>query len=348
MKPFRELTHRGRTRRYRVLAKKALTAFGITDAELRFIRDSGNITFRVIPSTSVPFEIGSRRFYRNHCILRLHQPGYQTTGAIKSELEWLAALCKDTDLGVPEPIRTLNDELTVVVESPGVPYPYRCSLLRWVTGRMLTKGLRPHHMRALGRLIAGLHTHTASWQFPEGFTRPRYDWNGLFGDNDFVKVPANQVWSQIPGKYSQSFESVTSQVREAMDAFGQDSDAFGLIHADIGVGANTLFGGGEARAIDFDDCAFGYWMFDLGVAMSDMRKEDAYPIYRDAVLAGYREIRELPEEQTDHLELFIATWHAFEVYWATASGILFPDHREGYGRWVERAAGDMMRYFDDC
>lgn len=343
MKPFEELTRRGRVRRYRQLARVALAAYGLSEARLRFIRDAGNVTFRVDASSQSPFEPGSERTFRNHCVLRIHESGYQTPEAITSELEWLAALRRDTDLAVPEPVRTLDGELSVEIQIPGIPEPRRCSLLRWMKGRMHAQGLRPSHLRALGRLTAGLHEHAAHWQPPPGFTRPRYDWDGLFGDNDFVKAPADEVWAQIPKPYYEPFERVTSQVRQVMDELGQGRDAFGLIHADIGIGANVLFESGEARAIDFDDCAFGYWMYDIGVALSEVRGEEAFPWYRDALLDGYTEIRSLPEEQWVHLDLFIATWHAFEMFWATSGAILFPGSRQAYDRWVERAAGDLMR-----
>lgn len=343
MKPFEELTRRGRVRRYRQLAQAALAEYGILNARLVFIRDAGNITFRVDPLDQTRFKDESECYYRNHCVLRIHEPGYQTDVAITSELEWLCALRRDTNLAVPEPVRTLDGELSVAVQVSGVPERRRCSLLRWMKGRMLTKGLRPRHFRATGRLMAGLHQHAAHWQLPAGFTRPRYDWNGLFGDNDFIKVPFGDVWTSIPKDYYESFEIVTTAVRQVMDKFGQGAEAFGLIHADIGIGANILFEAGEARAIDFDDCTFGYWMFDFGVALSEVYTEKAFPEFRDAMLEGYTEFRPMPEEQWVHLDLFIAAWHAFEMYWATAGAIRFPGSSQAYYRWVARAAQDMMR-----
>jgi Ser/Thr protein kinase RdoA (MazF antagonist) len=343
MKPFEELTRLGRVRRYHQLAHAALAAYGISNASLKFIRDSGNVTFRVIPVDDEYFLATKECCFRNHLVLRLHEPGYQSDAAIQSELEWLSALCCDTDLSVPEPQRTLDNSLSVEVQIPGIPQPRRCSLLRWVTGRMVKNGIRSSHYRALGSLIAQLHEHSSNWQLPAGFTRPRYDWDGLFGDNDFANVVARQAWAQIPSKYTKPFEAVVYQVIDVMAELGQDGDAFGLIHADIGIGANVLFGSHplEARPIDFDDCAFGYWMFDIGVALSEVRQTIAFHRYRDALFDGYTKVRPLPLEHWMHLELFIATWHAFEVFWAAASAVKFPQYRQAYERWIERAAEDM-------
>lgn len=344
MKPFHELTRRGRARRYRQLARLALAAYGLEDAGLTFIRDAGNVTFRVAPASPPPFATGPvGRWFRDHCVLRLHEPGYQTAEAITSELAWLDALGRDTDLAVPLPLRTLAGALSMEVEVPGIPQPRRCSLLRWVTGRMLVRNVRPHHLQALGRLMGGLHQHAASWTPPVGFGRPRYDWAGLFGDNDFVKAPAAEVRACLAQHHREPFERVTGELRQVMETLGQGRDAFGLIHADIGIGANVLFGGGEARAIDFDDCAFGYWLFDIGVALSELRADEDYARYRDALRRGYAEVYTLPEAHWAHLDLFIAAWHAFEMYWAASGAVRFPEHRPGYGRWVDRAAGDLVR-----
>jgi Ser/Thr protein kinase RdoA (MazF antagonist) len=111
------------------MAQASLADYGIVDVRLMFIRDAGNVTFRVDPlGRTTLFEDESTRYYRDHCVLRIHEPGYQTDEAITSEIEWLSALCSDTDLAVPQPVRTLDGELSVKIQVPGVPEPRRCSL----------------------------------------------------------------------------------------------------------------------------------------------------------------------------------------------------------------------------
>ena len=50
---------------------------------------------------------------------------------------------------------------------------------------------------------------------------------------------------------------------------------FGLIHADLHLD-NTLFADGEARLIDFDDCGFGYRIYDVAVALWELRHRRDY------------------------------------------------------------------------
>jgi len=65
------------------------------------------------------------------------------------------------------------------------------------------------------------------------------------------------------------------------------SDVYGLIHADLGVGANVLFWHGQPRPIDFDGSGFGYWMYDVAVALAHLAGSTEYYRYRDALLEGY-------------------------------------------------------------
>ena len=322
MKAYEDLTPLGKMRRTGRIARAALEAYGLSEGRLRLIVDTGNITYRVKAVDHYPVE-GS--LYVDGCYsLRLHQPGYQNEGAVDSELEWLYAL-SEAGLPVPQPLATNEGELSVEVSVPGVPVARRCSLLRWVKGRMAAKLVRPWHMKAIGRLIAQLQNHASSWRPPPGFVRRHYDRNGLWGDDTGTGYTADEVWPRIPRRYFEAFQEVTTRVEQVMEDWGKGLDVYGLIHADLGTEANVLFHRGEARAIDFDDGGYGYWVYDLAVPLVDLEGDDALPIFRDALLEGYSEIRSIPEEQLEKLELFQAAFRALEVFWGTACTIHNPD-----------------------
>ena len=347
MKPFEELTYHGKLRRLRQVACAALDAYGLAEAQFKFITNTGNSIFRVYAPNPAPVKVAHDLFFDNQYVLRIHQPGYQTAEEITSELEWLSALRRDAELPVPEPVPTVNGELLVKVAAPGVPGVRNCSLLRWMKGRMLTKSVLPHHFRAVGRLMAQLNEHAVQWQPPRGFTRRHWDWDGLFGDTAGFGVPAQVLWAEIPESDFEPLETVTRHVRQVMDELGKGKDVYGLIHSDLAVQDNMLFRGGEARAIDFDDCGYGYWMYDIAVTLSDWQEDDSWPTIRDAVIGGYREIRSLPEEQLAYLDQFMAARHGTIMMWATGFAHLFPKYRDGAYRWREGAARHVRRYVNN-
>ena len=84
---------------YESIAKAALNQYGLVDEQIQFLGHSENITFYV--------EAPAEKF-----LLRIHQsisPSqdniWKQPDIIKSELLWLAALSKDINVTVQEPIQ---------------------------------------------------------------------------------------------------------------------------------------------------------------------------------------------------------------------------------------------------
>ena len=151
-------------------------------------------------------------------------------------------------------------------------------------------------------------------------------------------MPSSEAWLLLPPGYAEPFEAVSRKVKQVMDTWGKGPDVYGLIHADIGMGANVLFWDGEARLIDFDDSGFGYYIFDLSIVLEDSQDHQIRPQFRDALLDGYTRARSLPEDQIRNLDLFLA---AYAVYWSLYAAEVVqyhPEHRQ-------EITGRMSRYF---
>ena len=58
------------------------------------------------------------------------------------------------------------------------------------------------------------------------------------------------------------------------------------------------------RAIDFDDCGWGHFAYDLTVVLSELRERPDYAALRAGLLRGYRAVRPLPAEHVRYLEVF--------------------------------------------
>jgi Ser/Thr protein kinase RdoA (MazF antagonist) len=328
----------------RQLARAALDAYGLSDARFRLLRQAGNTLFRVVEASPALVKSAGGLFAEGHYLLRIHHPGYQPADAIALELEWLAALRRDADAPVPEPVPTLQSRLMTEAGVPGIPGRRNCSLLRWLKGRFIRTGIEPRHLRAQGRLMAQLHGHASQWRPPPGLTKRSYDWDGLFRDDSGAGIPAREAWPLLPRSSIKPFGIVAQKVRHVVDAWGKGPDVYGLIHADLGVDANVLFCGGEARAIDFDDSGFGYWVYDLAVSLEHCQEDAAFDRFRDALLDGYAEGRCLPEGCPEHLELFLAAFHVYWSLWAVALIHLNPKYREELRNRMERAARLVRRY----
>jgi Ser/Thr protein kinase RdoA (MazF antagonist) len=342
MKPYDELTRLGQLRRIRQLAKVALDGYGLGRARLTFLQYTANITYRVDVPGRVPPPGGPGPYAANRYLLRVlitnHLEG------VKGEMTWLAALRREAGLPVPEPVPTLDGELVTRIATDGVPQGRLVSLMRWIDGQRITNGFHPHHFRAWGRMVARLHTFSAGWQPPDGFERPNWDWEGQLGGRHF-RTPVEDLVASMPQHLQEPFQTVSGDVRQVMDALGSGPDAYGLIHADM-YPENVLFKAGKAYPIDFEDCGFGYWLWDLAVALCLWPWTEEWRWRRDAFLAGYAQVRTLPGSQLQHLDLFMAAQYATMVLWASLFIRNDPAREAEHEAWRAGDGEKLLRYFE--
>jgi Ser/Thr protein kinase RdoA (MazF antagonist) len=92
------------------------------------------------------------------------------------------------------------------------------------------------------------------------------------------------------------------------------------MHADTHKG-NMLYHDGKIRLIDFSFCAFGHFMFDLGICFSDM-KESLHRVF----LESYQNLRTLPDDHQRLIEgFFVGSMVGTFSYWVAnlqAQGML--------------------------
>ena len=188
---------------------------------------------------------------------------------------------------------------------------------------------RPVHLRRLGEAMALLHHQADGWTPPAGFVRIRWDHETFFGDvMIYGETSAAGCWALLPSEVRARFESVASRMSDVMDRW----DDVGLVHADLHLG-NALFHRGNVKLIDFDDCGTGPRLYELAVALWELRDEEGYETFRDALLEGYRTQREIDPA---HLDDFIAVRQiAFDLWYTGMAQVnpAFAARLERIHRW---------------
>jgi Ser/Thr protein kinase RdoA (MazF antagonist) len=188
-------------------------------------------------------------------------------------------------------------------------------LFRWVYGRFLRRSLSAAAVEDVGEFMARLHTHSETFQPPEGFSRPRWDVEGLLGAA--VGLDANRAFSALSAEQREVIERMAAVVRRAHEQLGEGHDVFGMIHGDLHQG-NYLFHKGEVRAIDFDFCGWGHYAYDIGVCFSAGQRHLEYPALRQAFLRGYKRQRALSSEEEALLDTFAAAFRMGHAMWLAA------------------------------
>jgi Ser/Thr protein kinase RdoA (MazF antagonist) len=334
---FASLSRRGQLGRLRRVARTALANYGLEDARLKLQRYEQNATFRV--------DARSRLY-----LLRINRPLVQTPDTIASEMAWLSALRRDTDLRVPEPVAARNGSFVVVVRDSGVPEPHVCVLLRWLDGRFINQRLTPAHLWRVGALAGQLQEHAASWKLPAEFLRPRVDTltnhakvessarsDALAHHGDHPTADdADRALQLVEALVSTDDAALFARALEVVWAttrtLAKNSGAFGLIHGDLHY-ENFLFHRGEARAIDFDDCGWGFHLYDLAVTLSELENRPRYDQLRGALLEGYAQTRPLPDDHPIHISALFVLRRMQILLWVLESR----DHmtfRDVWQRWA--------------
>lgn len=304
MTAFGDLSFRGQLGRLRRLAEAALVIYGITPVRLMALDHLENTTFRVDVPGGDPYVLRIHRTSGSP----VHPP--RSVEEVRSETTWLAALRWEAGLAVPEPILTADGSPLAVVDAPGVPELRICVLFRWSAGRFLDAGLTPSHLERVGGFIARLHDHAMHFAPPADFVR----WRVADLSGDATAWAAGVVGEQCGPRAAATVEVVLGDVQRAQGELGEGPGEFGLIHADLHQ-ENYLFHRGQVRAIDFDDCGWGHYTYDLAVTLSELRWRPNYAALRAGLLRGYRAVRPLPAKDERYLETFQGMRMLLLVLW---------------------------------
>ncbi|HEX6509745.1 MAG TPA: phosphotransferase [Chloroflexota bacterium] len=301
---YAQLSRRGQIRRLRRVAENALTLYGIEPVSLSLLHHSFNTTFTVIGP-------GGARFVLH--ILRPEVDPFselQSPSRVASELWWLDRLRADIGLAVPVAVRTPTGEGVVSVAVEGVTPARLCTLFHWIDGRFVLHRLMPAHLEAVGTLTARLHRHSEHLRVPAGFDRPTVDAADAETEEGVVRLFTDQFSLES----ARVMQEVFRRVRRAKEELGSGPGTSGLIHADIHQ-RNYLFRAGDVHLIDFGDCGWGHYLYDLAVTLSELEVSPRRAAQRAALLAGYRRDRGLSPAHERLLDTFVMLREVQNVTW---------------------------------
>ena len=308
MKPYYDLNQAGQTRRLAKMAELAIAEFHVGPVRLRLVRNGHNALFRA--TSEKRNDAGGKEEFA----LRICRPGYQTPDELRSETTFLQAIQENTNLRTPTPLRTISGDWLTTIETEGVPEARQITLAKWETGRFLRRNPGAHSLERLGTFMATLHRFAEQWQVPPGFTRKRWDSVGLSGHSLGVNV--EEARAAFTHEQRDLIERMNERGANMMSRLGEGKDVFGVIHADLHLG-NSLFEKGDMCAIDFDDCGWGYYLYDLAVTFSSssfFHRKDFHEM-RASVIRGYRRVRPLSDETFEDIETFVHLRHAGMMVW---------------------------------
>jgi Ser/Thr protein kinase RdoA (MazF antagonist) len=287
-------------RDYDPYARAALEPFGFSrGSRLSLLSLSENATYRID-------DPGDGRT----AVLRVHRTGYHPAGAVASELAWLQALRRDEGLLTPAVFTAVDGREVVEVAIGAVTR--QTVLFEFLPGTEPPEEHLAEKFELLGEICARMHRHSRAWARPETFVRFSWDFDSCVGQAG--------RWGRWQDGVGVGREERATLGRAAalmagrLRRFGTGPDRFGLIHADMRL-ANLLVSGPDIQVIDFDDCGFGWFLFDLGASLSFIEHDPRVPALCDAWQRGYRRILPLRPADVAEIPTFILLRRLQLVAW---------------------------------
>jgi Ser/Thr protein kinase RdoA (MazF antagonist) len=246
-------------------------------------------------------------------ILRVHRPAYHDVANIVSEIQWMRALGSETDLSIPRAIPTVEGTLVASVVAGEKKEPRHAVLLEYMNGNHPSTTEIHDIIEPLGEITATLHLHAQQWRSVPNFKRPTWDCESILGPES--RFGSWQSSVSITGGQRRILEKLELTLRSELSDYGKGPNRFGLIHADIRL-ANLLVDGSKIHILDFDDCGFGWYLYDLSAVLALVGADVPIGELVTKWTTGYSRVRPLSSADQRQIPTFILLRRLLLIGWA--------------------------------
>lgn len=231
---------------------------------------------------------------------------HRTATDVLSELMWIDDLKNDVTT-VCQPLPSLENRMVERISVNGMVY--LATMFRKANGSIFpAKDWTPRYFYDAGVLLGKIH-RTSSEGYQNGFRYKRRHWD----EHPFYDFAPYDKF------YSPQVRADAEAVLRKIQSIPRTPLCYGMIHGDYHSG-NMFCDWGDLWAFDFDDCCYGYFMFDIvciaHIGVNSMAYASKYPdiTARDRLLgqegiltqirAGYSTQWNLPDEQWELFDDF--------------------------------------------
>lgn len=265
-------------------ARKAVIRWGGEPRSVEHLGDRGNSVFSFRNSQCEPQ------------ILRFTDPDFRSFPELVAELNFVNYL-HAVDIAVAPALAALDGAWAFPAEcASGI---LTCSSIAYAPGLEVQEG-SPHwngrFFQEWGRSLARIHEAARLFQ-PAPAAPKRWQWN-----EEILLARAEQLIPAADKKSLEEFQEVSTRC----SALAKTPVNFGMIHADHAPqnfrynAENSLL-----TAFDFGNCCYHWFLADLAISLSTIRRRANSESIREKILEGYSSIRALPADYSEQIDLFI-------------------------------------------
>lgn len=183
-------------------AQLAMNSYGMAPSKIHLLKTHQYASiFRIETNTDV-------------FTLRLFPAKRERLIQAQFEVDWLTALCQNTNLRVPQPKEIIRIEEGLYAV-----------LMTFITGKHVRKSINQSPLFKMGEFHAHLHNMEAD--FDENIA-PRWDWNRIF--EPLFNLDNAEWFNQTQ---LDIFRKTGELVAASMEKLGEGAEVYGLIHSDL-------------------------------------------------------------------------------------------------------------------
>jgi Ser/Thr protein kinase RdoA (MazF antagonist) len=247
-----------------------------------------------------------------YTLLRVSRPGHHTKEELLSEIRWIRELEKrDFPFMLEEVIPGIDDNFVQQIRLSNGDICY-CIMYAYLRGRPL-EGLDSVELNAyfvkLGEITALLHQNAIQWDGTQTLSRKVIDFEALIGTHAQFGLWRHANGSSKDGVPISNdlcllFDRAADIIKQRLGHFGMSAARFGLIHADLTT-SNVLLYKNRLALTHFEDCGFGWFLYDFASSVSFIDDDTLLPKLSAAWLEGYRRQRNISNEESSEMPTFV-------------------------------------------
>lgn len=279
----------------------ALYDFG-NDFSVKLLKYSENITFLLTDEKS-----------GRKSVLRVNRPDYHNEEELRSEILWMNEISRDTTLILPKVYKGKNGDFLQKFISEKSRIEYLCCMFSFLEGKLVGElhgDELIEQIKNMGTFLAILHNQ--SYNRDKSVVLKRFSWDleDLLGKD--ARWGDWHSYKELNSDKVMLFEKAVTIIRRRIEAFGRGNDKYGLIHADLHR-SNIIVKDEKAQIFDFDDCGYGWYLYDLGCSLVEY--SDGIENLIEVITAGYETIRTLSKQEKDEIDTFILLRRIVRMAW---------------------------------
>jgi len=241
-------------------------------------------------------------------ILKISHHHWRTKSDIQFELEFLDFLGQ-RQLPVASPLKTRANQLFVTLHA--VEGDRYAALFPYAPGEIPQGDLNLEQSTLMGRTLAKLHQ--TSLEFKNGTPRQPLDLKYLLDDSSEI---INPYLSNRHQDLSYLSKTIT-QIKQQLICLEETSPLWGVCWGDPHSGNVHFTTDNQITLFDFDQCGYGWRIFDLAKFLQVSLSAGINRKVRDAFFVGYQKVQKLTDAETSSLQALTQMAHIWA--WAIST-----------------------------